>query len=142
MKKYLKLAAGAFLAAVTLACLMAMPRQVAATSLTGQTVGNPTAQDASPTVTNLTVTGTLTTGSTNITTTPLIASSAAFTTAGGVVSVSSSSTSGYKLSFAGAFQSLPTSGYAEGSVAYQVSNHTLYVATITVTDAGCWKAAY
>lgn len=58
MKKHLTLAAAALIAALSLTCIMKFTAH--ATSLTGITVGNPTAQSASPTVTNLTVTGTIT----------------------------------------------------------------------------------
>jgi len=56
--------------------------------------------------------------------------------------VSSSTLSGYSLGFAGAYNDLPTSGHEEGTMIYQVSDHTLYVATITVTNVGCWKAVW
>lgn len=56
--------------------------------------------------------------------------------------ISTSTTSGYSLGFAGAFQSLPASGHEEGTMAYQVSDHTLYISTIAVTNVNCWKAVW
>lgn len=60
----------------------------------------------------------------------------------GSVQVSTSPTSSASVCFAGAFQTLPTSGWNEGCIAYQLSDHVLYVATITVTMASSWKAAF
>jgi hypothetical protein len=58
------------------------------------------------------------------------------------VAVSSSSTSGYSMCVAGSFQTLPTTGFAEGCFAYQVSDRTPYISTATVTNIGHWKALY
>lgn len=63
----------------------------------------------------------------------------------GSVHVSSATTSSLNIGFCGAYQTLPTNsatGCAEGSLAYQNSDNTLYVATETVTSAGSWRAAW
>jgi len=54
--------------------------------------------------------------------------------------VSTATTSGYGLGFAGAFTNLPTSGHEEGTMAYQVSDHTLYISTEAVVNSGSWKS--
>ena len=101
---------------------------------------------------DLTVTGSLTSGGctcTNISTTTLTANNlvsnygvqaatGAFT--GGSVSVSSSTTSTDKLYFAGAFATLPTSGYNRGTLAVQTSDMKLYISTETVSVSGSWKS--
>lgn len=60
----------------------------------------------------------------------------------GKLTVSSSTTSGFSVCQAGAFVTLPTSGYAEGCSAYQVSDHTLYISTEAVSKAASWKAIW
>ncbi len=63
-------------------------------------------------------------------------------TAAAGVQVATSSASGFSMCMAGSFQTLPASGYAEGCIAYQVSDHTYYGSTATVTNVGHWKALY
>ena len=60
----------------------------------------------------------------------------------GTVKVSSSTNSSQAICFAGAFSTLPTTGYSEGCLAYQLSDHTLYTSTQTVTASTSWKAVY
>jgi len=60
----------------------------------------------------------------------------------GNVNISSSTTSGYSLGFAGAFETLPTSGHEEGTMAYQLSDHTLYISTEAVTSVESWKPVW
>ena len=54
------------------------------------------------------------------------------------VAVSTSTTSSITMGMAGAWQTLPTTGYPEGTFAYQVSDHRMYVATCTVVSATSW----
>ena len=54
------------------------------------------------------------------------------------VMVSTSATSGFSIGFCGAFQSLPTSGYAKGCIVLQGSDNAVYVATATVTNVAHW----
>lgn len=70
----------------------------------------------------------------------IVAASGTFT--GSTVSVSSSATSGLSMCLAGAFESLPTTGYGEGCFAYQNSDNTLYVSTEAVSVSGSWKAVW
>ncbi len=72
----------------------------------------------------------------------LTAATGAFTATGGAVTVSTAATSQFHLCFAGAFGTLPTSGYPEGCLAYQVSDHTAYMSTQTVVIAQSWKALF
>ena len=58
------------------------------------------------------------------------------------VAVATSATSGTSMCIAGAFQTLPTSGWAEGCFAYQLSDKTPYIATQTVVISQSWKALY
>jgi hypothetical protein len=58
------------------------------------------------------------------------------------VTISSSVTSGVSMCFAGAHQTLPTTGWARGCFAYQLSDNTPYVSTETVTISQSWKALY
>ena len=69
-------------------------------------------------------------------------SAGSMTVVGGTSQVSTSTTSGYSLRNAGAYVTLPTSGLAEGTFAYQVSDHTLYVSTEAVSKAQSWKAVW
>jgi len=121
---------------------------VTATTLTGTVTG---ASSLNVLKTGDTMTGQLTISAASSTITGagglgvtygVIAGSAAFTSSGGAVSVSTSATSAVSICLAGAFQTLPTSGYAKGCFAYQLSDATPYVSTMTVTEAGDWKALY
>lgn len=58
----------------------------------------------------------------------------------GAIQASTSTTSGKSLRFAGAYSTLPTTGWAEGTLAYQLSDHRLYIATVAVVAAGSWLA--
>lgn len=60
----------------------------------------------------------------------------------GVVTVSTSATSSASICLAGNFQTLPTTGYAKGCFAYQLSDNTAYVSTQTVVGSQSWKALY
>lgn len=60
----------------------------------------------------------------------------------GLVEVSSATVHASSLSFAGSFDTLPTSGYSEGTMAYQTSDHKVYIATATVDDVGDWVALH
>lgn len=71
-----------------------------------------------------------------------MALTSAQTVTGYTVTVSSSATSTLGLCLAGAFQTLPTTGYAEGCIAYQNSDNKVYVATETVAAAGSWAALH
>jgi hypothetical protein len=64
------------------------------------------------------------------------------TVVGNVITVSSAATSSLGICFAGAFATLPTTGYAEGCLAYQGSDNKVYVATETVSVAGSWAALH
>lgn len=100
----------------------------------------------------LTVVGAVTAGSvncSNVSTTTLTAndlianygvkgSTAVFN--GGNVAVSTSTTSTDKLYFAGAFATLPTTGYNRGTLAVQTSDMKLYISTETVATSGSWKS--
>jgi len=59
-----------------------------------------------------------------------------------IIKVSSATTSGVSLCLAGAFQTLPTSGYDKGCFAYQNSDNIAYISTETVTAASSWKALW
>lgn len=59
---------------------------------------------------------------------------------GGSVSVSTATTSNDKLTFAGAFVTLPTTGYNRGTLAVQTSDMKLYISTETVATSGSWKS--
>lgn len=82
-----------------------------------------------------TITGTLTASAG-------VAMAGAQTVTAATITVSTSATSTLGMCFAGAFQSLPTTGYAEGCMAYQNSDNKVYVATETVTVAGSWVAIH
>lgn len=56
------------------------------------------------------------------------------------VGVSSTTASTDKLYFAGAFVTLPTSGYSRGTLAVQTSNMKLYLSTETVATSGSWQS--
>jgi len=56
------------------------------------------------------------------------------------VKVSSSATSTEHVFFAGFFETLPTTGYEEGTIAYQGSDNKVYIATEAVSEAGSWEA--
>jgi len=56
------------------------------------------------------------------------------------VKVSSSATSTEHGFFAGFFETLPTTGYEEGTIAYQGSDNKVYIATEAVSEAGSWDA--
>jgi len=58
------------------------------------------------------------------------------------VSVSTSATSSVACKFKGAYVTLPTSSANECDMAYQTSDHALYIATETVTGATSWKAVW
>lgn len=60
----------------------------------------------------------------------------------GKVIVSTSATSAASICLAGSFQTLPTTGYAKGCFAYQLSDNVAYVSTKTVVSADSWKALY
>jgi hypothetical protein len=60
----------------------------------------------------------------------------------GIVNVSTATTSSVHLCLAGAFDTLPTSGYNKGCMAYQNSDNTLYVSTETVVSANSWKPVW
>lgn len=57
----------------------------------------------------------------------------------GELTVSTASTSGTSLCFKGAYVTLPSAG-TEGCVAYQSSDHKLYIAT--ATGSGVWVATH
>jgi len=57
----------------------------------------------------------------------------------GEIRASSSTTSTAHLSIAGAFDSLPTSGYDEGTFLYLTSEHKVYVATENVVGVQSWR---
>jgi hypothetical protein len=58
------------------------------------------------------------------------------------IHVSTSATSAYPCQFKGSAVSLPTTGATECDTIYQLSDHTLYVATKTVSAASDWKAVW
>lgn len=58
------------------------------------------------------------------------------------ISVATTATSNYFFNIAGSFQTLPTSGYEEGTMVYQVSDHTVYISTETVTKTKSWKSVW
>lgn len=58
----------------------------------------------------------------------------------GKVIVSSSTSSNASLCLAGAFQTLPITGYAQGCFAFQLSDHKAYVSTETVAGSQSWVA--
>ena len=67
--------------------------------------------------------------------------SAAITGTGGAVLVSTSATSGYSLCLAGAFSTLPTTGYPQGCIAYLTSDPThIYLSTQAVVGVQSWLA--
>jgi hypothetical protein len=70
----------------------------------------------------------------------LTAKSMAATVSG--IEVSTSASSSYPCRFAGSATSLPTSGYTECDTIYQLSDHTLYIATKTISAATDWKAVW
>lgn len=43
---------------------------------------------------------------------------------------------------AGAVETLPTSGYNEGTFIYNKLDHTLYISTKTITATGDWKSVW
>jgi hypothetical protein len=59
--------------------------------------------------------------------------------AAGVVNISTATTSTVSLCLAGAFDSLPTSGYNKGCFAYQNSDNVAYISTETVAGSYSWK---
>lgn len=56
------------------------------------------------------------------------------------IQVSSATTSTGFFGLAGAFQTLPTSGYSKGVLAYQLSDNKVYVSTNAVDESGDWQA--
>lgn len=81
-------------------------------------------------------------GAARVTGTPTIVGSPAITgnpSVVGYVAVSSASTSNSYICMKGAYVTLPTAG-TEGCMAYQLSDHKLYVAT--ATGNGVWVAAH
>ena len=56
-----------------------------------------------------------------------------------LVVVSTATTSTVSLCLAGAYETLPTSGYLKGCFAYQNSNNVAYISTETVSKAESWK---
>lgn len=68
--------------------------------------------------------------------------SAKFHVTEGSVLVSSSTTSSASLCLAGAFDSLPTTGYDRGCFAYQTSDNKMYVSTETVVSIYSWRALW
>jgi hypothetical protein len=60
----------------------------------------------------------------------------------GGVGISTSATSSLICHYKGAYVSLPTTGATECDTAYQISDHTLYVATKTVSAATDWKSCW
>lgn len=70
------------------------------------------------------------------------APSATLDVVGTEVRVSSATTSTDSICLAGAYATLPTSGYARGCLAVQTSNMKLYISTETVTGAGSWAATH
>lgn len=138
MSKWIK----SYLIAFLLAVGLAYPVHAAATKFTDLQC------------TNMTVTGTLTSGGctcTNISTTTLTAndlkatygvkgSTGSFTATGGAVKVSTATASNDSLCLAGAFVTLPTSGYARGCLAIQTSDMKVYVSTEAVSASYSWKS--
>lgn len=106
----------------------------------GQSVGS---AYSAPTVVggNLIAEGDITAGG-DLTVAGAIAFSGDVDLTASIVNVSSSATSTLSICFAGAFETLPTSGYDEGCLAYQGSDNTLYVSTNSVDESGDWKAAW
>lgn len=82
------------------------------------------------------------TSATLATTGAITGASAALTGTGGAVVVSTAATAQFTMCLAGTFSTLPTSGYAAGCFAYQLSDNTPYVSTAAVTNAGHWKPLY
>ncbi|HOX23648.1 MAG TPA: hypothetical protein PLL10_09300, partial [Elusimicrobiales bacterium] len=60
----------------------------------------------------------------------------------GEVRVSTATTSSASLCLAGTFQTLPTTGWNEGCIAWQLDDHKVYVATQTVVAVDSWKALW
>lgn len=58
----------------------------------------------------------------------------------GKIIVSTSTTSNASICLAGAFQTLPTTGYAKGCFAFQLSDSKAYVSTETVVGSQSWSA--
>lgn len=58
----------------------------------------------------------------------------------GTVNVSTSTSSSAVLCLAGSFQTLPTTGYAKGCFAFQLSDSKAYVSTQTVVGSQSWAA--
>lgn len=56
----------------------------------------------------------------------------------GTVNVSTSATSSLSLCFLGAFQTLPTADVNEGCLAFQKSDHSIYLSTETVVSVQSW----
>ncbi len=71
-------------------------------------------------------------------TTGVTSSSGTFT--GGLVNISTTTTSNDRLCIAGAFVTLPTTGYNRGCLAVQTSDMKLYISTETVAVSGSWKS--
>ncbi len=85
----------------------------------------------------------------NVSTTSLTASnlisthgvtSSTGTFTGGLVNFSTATTSTDRLCIAGAFGTLPTTGYNRGCIAVQTSDMKLYISTETVATSGSWKS--
>ena len=60
----------------------------------------------------------------------------------GIITISTTTTSSVNLCLVGAVNTLPTSGYSEGCMAYQISDHTLYISTETVVGIQSWKPVW
>lgn len=68
-------------------------------------------------------------------------------TGGGLLTVGSGSTPAFMVESAGGVYpkraaGLPTTGYAEGSLYYNTTDHTLYISTGAVTHAGFWRPVW
>ncbi|MFH0947536.1 MAG: hypothetical protein V1833_00855 [Elusimicrobiota bacterium] len=60
----------------------------------------------------------------------------------GEIKTSTSTASTVSINIAGAVDTLPASGYSEGTFIYQTSDHTVYVSTTAVDNLGCWKPVW
>ena len=58
------------------------------------------------------------------------------------INISTHTASTISMQLIGAVETLPTSGYNEGAVIYQKSNHTLYISTKTITATNDWKPVW
>ncbi|MBI4803305.1 MAG: hypothetical protein HY796_12360 [Elusimicrobia bacterium] len=60
----------------------------------------------------------------------------------GTVNISTAATSAMNLCLVGAVDTLPTTGYSKGCLAFQSTDNTLYVSTETVVAAWSWKPVW